>query len=153
MADFTLTSPSFAEGAPIPTRHSCDGSDLSPALEWRGAPSGTESLALILDDLDAQGFIHWVVIDIPGGSSGSLPEGIKPTDAPLQGRSDFVLSGYGGPCPPNSPTSSPHRSRFTIWALSTQLNLSGTPTADEVRAAMADHILAQATLTGTYTRK
>jgi hypothetical protein len=68
MAGFVLTSPSFDEGGAIPIRHTCDGADVSPALNWEGAPQGTVSLALILDDPDANGFIHWVVVDIPGGA-------------------------------------------------------------------------------------
>ena len=147
MAGFVLTSPSFDEGGAIPTRHTCDGSDISPALDWEGAPRGTASLALILDDPDARGFTHWVVYDIPGGSHGSLPEGLIPNALP-QGRNDFGRTGYGGPCPP----SGTHHYRFTLWALSSRLNLSGTPSAAEVRTALTVKILAQTKLTGTYTR-
>lgn len=148
MAGFVLTSPSFDEGGAIPIRHSCDGTDVSPALNWEGAPAGTVSFALILDDPDARGFIHWVVYDIPGGT-GSLPEWVNPTGDPPQGRNDFGKTGYGGPCPP----SGTHHYRFTLWALSTRLNLSGTPSAAEVRTALTTRILGQTTLIGTYTRK
>jgi Raf kinase inhibitor-like YbhB/YbcL family protein len=149
MAGFTLTSPSFNEGGQIPVKHTCDGENLSPALAWEGAPQGTVSFALIVDDPDARGFIHWVAFDIRGGSSGSLPEGVRPADTPPQGRSDFGQRGYGGPCPP----SGTHRYRFTLWALSARLNLSGTPSAAEVRTATTNLILAQTTLTATYTRQ
>ena len=149
MAGFVLTSPSFDEGGAIPIRHTCDGADVSPALNWEGAPQGTVSLALILDDPDANGFIHWVVVDIPGGASSSLTEGLTGTDPQLQGRNDFGRSGYGGPCPPGGT----HHYRFTLWALSARLNLSGTPTAAQVRTAFSTRILGQTTLTGTYTRK
>lgn len=149
MAGFTLTSPSFSEGGQIPARHSCDGEDLSPALAWQGAPQGTVSFALIVDDPDARGFIHWVVFDIRGGPAGSLPEDVRPADPPTQGRNDFGQKGYGGPCPP----SGTHRYRFTLWALSGRLNLSGTPSAAEVRTAATNLILGQTTLTSTYTRR
>jgi Raf kinase inhibitor-like YbhB/YbcL family protein len=148
MAGFVLTSPSFEAGGAIPVRHSCDGTDVSPALVWQGAPHGTVSFALIVDDPDARGFIHWVVYDIPGGSGGSLPEGVTPT-APPQGRNDFGRAGYGGPCPPGGT----HHYRFTLWALSSRLNLSGTPSAAQVRTALTTRILAQSTLIGTYTRQ
>jgi phosphatidylethanolamine-binding protein (PEBP) family uncharacterized protein len=49
----TLTSPAFAEGGEIPTRYTCEDQDVSPALAWSEPPSGTESLALIVDDPDA----------------------------------------------------------------------------------------------------
>jgi Raf kinase inhibitor-like YbhB/YbcL family protein len=149
MAGFALTSPSFDGGGAIPVRHSCDGTGVSPALAWQGAPQGTVSFALIVDDPDARGFIHWVVFDIAGGNGGSLPEGIGPTDSPPQGRNDFGKAGYGGPCPP----SGTHHYRFTLWALKSRLNLSGTPSAAEVRTALTTRILGQATLIGTYTRQ
>jgi hypothetical protein len=148
MAGFVLTSPSFDEGGAIPIRHSCDGDDISPALDWEGAPRGTASLALIVDDPDARGFTHWVMYDIPGGSSGSLREGLQANDFPPQGRNDFGRTGYGGPCPP----SGTHHYRFTLWALSSRLVLSGAPSASDVRAAAASKSLGQTTLTGTYTR-
>lgn len=149
MAGFVLTSPSFDEGGAIPIRHACDGVDVSPALAWQGAPQGTVSFALIVDDPDARGFIHWVVYDIPGGPAGSLPEGIGPADSPPQGRNDFGRTGYGGPCPPGGT----HHYRFTLWALSSRLGLSGTPSAAEVRVAAASKSLGQTALAGTYTRK
>ena len=149
MAGFVLTSPSFDEGGAIPIRHSCDGVDVSPALAWQGAPQGTVAFALIVDDPDARGFIHWVVFDISGGPGGSLPEGVAPTGGPSQGRNDFGRTGYGGPCPP----SGTHHYRFTLWALKSRLGLNGTPSAAEVRTALTVKILAQTTLTGTYTRQ
>jgi Raf kinase inhibitor-like YbhB/YbcL family protein len=149
MAGFVLSSPSFVEGGAIPARHSCDGTDLSPALTWEGAPRGTVSFALIVDDPDARGFVHWVIFDMTGGSTGSLPEGVLPTGVAPQGRNDFGQSGYGGPCPP----SGTHHYRFTLWALSSRLGLSGTPSAAEVRTALTTKILAQTYLTGTYTRQ
>jgi Raf kinase inhibitor-like YbhB/YbcL family protein len=149
MAGFVLTSPSFEEGGAIPGRHSCDGANVSPALAWQGGPQGTVSLALIVDDPDARNFIHWVVFDIPGASAGSLPEGLRATDAPPQGRNDFGRPGYGGPCPP----SGTHHYRFTLWALSSRLGLNGTPSAAEVRTASTTRILGQTTLTATYTRQ
>jgi Raf kinase inhibitor-like YbhB/YbcL family protein len=149
MAGFMLTSPNFAEGGAIPFKHTCDGENLSPALSWQGAPQGTVSFALVVDDPDARGFIHWVVFDIGGGPAGSLPEGVRSADSPAQGRNDFGQKGYGGPCPPGGT----HRYRFTLWALSGRLNLSGNPSAAEVRTATTNLILGQTTLTATYTRR
>ena len=148
MAGFVLTSPSFSEGGSIPSRFSCDGSDVSPALAWQGVPQGTAAFALVVDDPDARGFVHWVVFDIPG-STASLPEGVRATDTPPQGANDFGRVGWGGPCPP----SGTHHYRFTLWALSARLGLSGTPTAAQVRASVSGRILAQTTLTATYTRR
>jgi Raf kinase inhibitor-like YbhB/YbcL family protein len=149
MAGFTLTSSSLTEGGSIPMQHTCDGQDLSPALSWQGAPDGTLSLALIVEDPDARGFVHWVVYDISGGPTGALPEGIRSNDRLPQGRNDFGKTGYGGPCPP----SGTHRYVFTLYALSARPNLSGLPSAADVRAAITGRILAEASLTATYRRK
>jgi hypothetical protein len=150
MAGFTLTSPSFSEGGAIPEKHSCDGSDFSPALEWSGAPTGTAVFALIVDDPDASGFIHWVAFNIAAGSGGGLAEAVPPAGPPPQGRNGFGRTGYGGPCPPGGT----HHYRFTLYALSQPLALRGTPSASDVRAALATGVLlGQTILTGTYTRK
>ena len=150
MAGFVLTSPSFSEGGPIPVKHSCDGQDLSPALSWDGAPAGTAVFALIVDDPDANGFVHWVAYNIPGGPGGGLAEGVPAAGPPPQGRNGFGRTGYGGPCPP----SGTHRYRFTLFALSQPIAVTGTPTAADLRGVMATRVLlGQTTLTGTYTRR
>jgi Raf kinase inhibitor-like YbhB/YbcL family protein len=149
MAGFTLTSSDFSEGSAIPVAQSCDGANLSPALAWQGAPTGTAAFTLLVDDPDANGFVHWVAFDMPGGSSGSLPGGVKPSGPPAQGANGFGRNGYGGPCPPGGT----HHYRFTLYALSAPLGLTGSPSAAQVRSAMAPLILAQTTLTGSYTRR
>src|SRR5208283_4753292 len=72
-----LTTTSFANGQPIPRRHAFDDQDLSPALQWSGAPPATKSLALICDDPDAPvgTWVHWVIYDLPPGAAG-LSEGV-----------------------------------------------------------------------------
>ena len=149
MTAMMLTSPSFGEGDPIPIRHTCDGEDISPALSWQGAPAGTAGFALVVDDPDARGWVHWVVYDIPGGTAGYLPEGVRPTDRPPQGVTDSGRIGWGGPCPP----SGTHRYEFTLYALSGPIGLTGAPTAADVRTAAAKMLLAQTTLTATYKRR
>jgi Raf kinase inhibitor-like YbhB/YbcL family protein len=145
----TLTSPSFGEGGAIPERHTCDGSDVSPALSWQGAPAQTVAFALVMDDPDARGWVHWVMYDIPGGTSGSLPEGVRPDERPPQGMTSFGRTGWGGPCPP----SGTHRYVFTLYALSGPIGLGGSPTAAQVREAAAPLTLATATLVGTRMRR
>jgi Raf kinase inhibitor-like YbhB/YbcL family protein len=147
MAGFVLTSPSFEEGGSIPTKYSCQGQDVSPALAWSGAPGATASFALIVDDPDARGFIHWVIWGLPGGQTGSLAEA-TPAWNPPQGRNDFGRGGWGGPCPP----SGTHHYRFTLYALAAALNLPPNVRAADVRTSMSGKILAQTILTGTYTR-
>ncbi|MGH6690372.1 MAG: methylenetetrahydrofolate reductase, partial [Gammaproteobacteria bacterium] len=72
---FTLSSPDFAPGGEIPAHHTCEGADLSPTLVWSGAPAGSKSFALIVDDPDAPDpeaprmtWVHWVLYDLLPGT-------------------------------------------------------------------------------------
>ncbi len=146
---FTLTSPAFHAGGAIPRKYSCDGEDVSPPLQWQGAPANATAFALIVDDPDARGFVHWVAFDLTASASGGLPEAVSASpDAPSQGTNDFGRIGWGGPCPP----SGTHRYQFTLYALDGLLGLTGAPRAAQVRRAMEGHILSQATLEATYRR-
>lgn len=146
---FTLTSTAFKDGAAVPRKFSCDGENVSPALEWQGAPDGAQRFALIVDDPDANGFVHWVVFDMTASQSGGLPEGVSTSpDAPPQGTNGRGSVGWFGPCPP----SGTHHYTFTLMALDAALELTGAPKADDVRHAAEGHIVAQAVLTGTFKR-
>lgn len=149
-----VLSPVFQEGDTIPTKYTCQGQDISPRLVWREPPTGTQTFALILDDLDAPGgvFTHWILFNIPSNSR-ELPEAV-PTQAQLasgalQGKNDFGKTGYGGPCPPPG---RPHRYQFTIYALDDSLDLEAGASKKQVLDAMQGHVLAQGQLTGTYRR-
>ncbi len=150
-----LTSTAFAEGAAIPTKHTCDAKNVSPPLKWTGAPPGTKSLALIADDPDAPvgTWVHWVLYDLPASVS-ELPEDVAKSQyvagGAKQGLNDFRHLGYGGPCPPHG---KPHRYFFKLYALDTVLDLKPGLTKKELESAMDKHILAQAQLMGTYQRK
>jgi len=144
---FTLTSPAFADGSPIPREFSCRGQDVSPALAWRGVPPGTAALVLFVDDPDGHDWVHWTALDIRG-ADGELPRGVSPSaDPPQQGRNDFGRIGYGGPCPP----SGTHHYRFALYALAAPLGLPGHPDGATVRAALdRARVLGTVTLVGTY---
>lgn len=140
----TLTSPAFADGGAIPVRYTCDGADVSPPLAWDGVPDGVRALALIVEDPDAGGFIHWVLTDIPGDLR-ELPE--DQGDAiGAPGVTSFARSGWGGPCPP----SGEHHYVFTLYALSAPLIVDGAATANHVRSAVDRVLLASGQLTGVY---
>ncbi len=146
MSDLTLSSPAFADGGAIPRQYTCDGEDRSPPLAWSGVPDGVEAFALIMEDPDAGGFIHWVLSDIPGDLR-ELAEGHGDAiGAP--GRTSFGDVGWGGPCPPTGE----HRYVLTLYALSARLSVGVAPSASEVRAAVSGVLLGQATLSGVYRR-
>ena len=146
MADFLLTSSAFAAGGTIPRRHSCDGEDHSPPLSWTAPPTGTRSLALILDDPDAPGgrFVHWLAWGIPP-DAGGLAEGEA---APLEGRNGFGSVGYRGPCPPHGR----HRYRFLLHALGEELRLAPGAGVRELERTLTGNLLAVTELVGTYER-
>jgi Raf kinase inhibitor-like YbhB/YbcL family protein len=144
-----ISSPAFDDGAPIPTRFTCDGEGISPEVDWSGAPAGTATLALTVIDPDAGGFVHWLVYDIPAASAGSLAENIGTgAGAPPQGANGRGKAGYTGPCPP----SGTHHYVFSLYALDRALGLTGTPSHRDIEAAIKGHILATTVLTGTYKR-
>ncbi len=149
-----LTSPAFEHEADIPKKHTCDGPDVSPALNWSAPPAGTRSFCLIMDDPDAPGgtWVHWVLYNLPA-ETRSLAEGIpnekELADGTRQGRNDFARPGYGGPCPPRGPA---HRYYFKLYALDIKLDLPSGATKADLEKAMAKHILAQGQMMGRYKR-
>lgn len=148
-----LKSPAFSHNGEIPREYTCDGEDVSPALEWGGLPAGAGSLALIVDDPDAPDpkapkmtYVHWVLYDIPTSEMRIARAG-KPKGA-RDGRNDFKRTGYGGPCPPIGR----HRYFFKMYALDAMLGDLKTPTKDDLLKAMKEHVIEQAELVGTYER-
>ncbi len=150
-----LSCEAFAEGAEIPAKFTCDDKDVSPPLKWSGAPAGTKSFAVVVDDPDAPmgTWVHWVLYNLPGTET-ELSEGTPRTESipsgAKQGLNDFRKIGYGGPCPPPG---KPHRYMFKVYALDAMLELKPGATKKQLEQAMGKHILAQAQLMGTYKRK
>jgi Raf kinase inhibitor-like YbhB/YbcL family protein len=142
------------EGQPIPGKHTCDGPDVSPSLQWSEAPAGTKSFALVCDDPDAPmgTWVHWVIYGLPAAMR-ELPEMVATTErlpnGAKQGLNDFRRVGYGGPCPPPG---GPHRYFFKLYALDTELPLQSRATKRDLLRAMSGHVLAEAQLMGTYQR-
>jgi Raf kinase inhibitor-like YbhB/YbcL family protein len=149
-----LLSSSFANGQPIPLRHTGDGVNVSPPLAWDGVPPGTKSLALICDDPDAPKttWVHWVLYCLPP-TLLDLPEGVPTTptlpDGSAQGRNDFGAVGYGGPAPPKG---TPHRYFFKLYALDVMPALPPAASKADLLTAVTGHTLAEAELMGTYQR-
>ncbi|HET8577773.1 MAG TPA: YbhB/YbcL family Raf kinase inhibitor-like protein [Methylomirabilota bacterium] len=162
---FKLSSPDIKPGGSIAEEQvfngfGCSGKNISPALQWSGAPKGTKSFALLVHDPDAPtggaGWWHWVVIDIPadatelkkdaGKADGSnLPKGA------VQITTDFGSPGWGGPCPPAG--DKPHRYNFTLHALKVdKLDVPKDAKASLVGFMVNANSMAKATLTGKYGR-
>jgi len=149
-----VTSPAFEQGGDIPRRHTGEGEDLSPALNWQGAPQGTRAFALICHDPDAPlvtegryGFVHWLLYNLPGSLSG-LEEAAKEGTA---GINDFGNQGYGGPMPP--PGHGDHSYYFWVLALDRELELASGLSLNALLEAVEPHLLGMSRLVGRYARE
>lgn len=151
----TLSSTAFTNGGEIPPKYTCEGNDISPALEWTGMPDQTRSLVLIVDDPDAPDprapkmtWVHWVLFNIPPDTTG-LPEDVTSADLPHgteEGMNDWKRTGYGGPCPPVGR----HRYFHKLYALDTVIKGMKKASKATIEAAMVAHIIAETELIGTY---
>lgn len=100
---FDLSSPAFTHEGTIPARHTCDGDDLSPPLDWTGVPAGSRGIALLVDDPDAPDpaaprrvWAHWIRYNIPAAAT-DLDEGAgnrAPADGAREGLTDSDAPGY-----------------------------------------------------------
>ena len=145
--ELTITSPAFADGAPIPVQYSCKGANIAPPLAW-SAPAGAGELALVVDDPDAvRGlYVHWIVTGIAPGS-GRTADG----QTPGNGRSlpnSGGQQGYFGPCPPAG--TGTHHYRFFLYQLPAPPQLSSGSAGVQAAQAIAQAATAQARLTGTF---
>lgn len=161
-AQFMLASTDVKSGSPMGVAQvytACKGQNISPALSWSGEPSGTQSFAVTMYDADARagaGWWHWIVFNIPAtahslaagagrGGSKDLPGGA------LQGRNDFGLSQYSGPCPPVGEHA--HHYEITIYAVKVrQLPVESTAAGAAVTSMLRSNTLATAQIVGRYGR-
>lgn len=149
MSTLALTSPSFTHKTRLPVDFTCDGTDISPELNWSGIPANTESFALIVSDPDAPSgtFYHWIVYDIPKTTTG-LPEGVKTLPAQTkQGKNSAGNNEYMGACPPKGKD---HHYIFTLYALNKKLDLPPGIDAKTLLQAMQNHITGKTELIAIY---
>ncbi len=154
LSDMQLTSSAFAQGGPIPARHTGEGEDTSPPLEWSDAPDGARSFAVVCHDPDAPvvsaggyGFVHWVLYNIPAGVTGLAEGGADYSTGP----SDFGKLGYGGPMPPNGHGT--HRYFFWVLALGREPDLEPGLTLRQLLETIEPDVLGMNRLLGTYERE
>ena len=149
IASITLTSRSFGVNTSIPIDNTCDGKDVSPQLTWSSPPEGTKTLALLLEDLDASSYTHWLVFNLPaettqiaeGGDVGELGGKLGSNDSP-----DLR---YAGPCPPRREL---HRYAFHLFAVDTVLNLPEGARRRAFDTSLNGHLIGEGTLAGMAAR-
>lgn len=143
----TLSSEDFASNGMIPSVHTCDGTSLRPSLTVHGVPSGTKSLAVIIEDPDVPTgtFVHWTAWNIDPGVSTidvTLPSGS------VEGFTSRGQPGYVGLCPPTGT----HHYVFRVYAMNTMLTLPADSTPDALKSRLSHGVLAQAEYVGLYAR-
>lgn len=148
-----IQSPAFQDGGAIPKLYTCKGKNVSPPLSWSSVPTGTASIALVVDDPDAPKgtYDHWVVFNLPPDSKGlpeAVPPGKKLSNGAEQGVTTNRKNGYLGPCPP----SGTHRYFFRLYALDKKTDLKSGATKSELLKAMQGHVLAEGQLMGTFSK-
>jgi Raf kinase inhibitor-like YbhB/YbcL family protein len=138
----------FNDGQRIPSKYTCDGTDVNPPLEFINVPKNTKSLILIVDDPDSPSkiFAHWILWNI-SPNTRNIKENSSPKEA-REGINDFGNIGYGGPCP----HSGEHRYQFKLFALDIEVNLPNDSKKSEVERVMKGHVVDKAILAGTYSK-
>jgi Raf kinase inhibitor-like YbhB/YbcL family protein len=152
-----VSSPAFANDDALPIGNTCDGAGTPPKIVWSNLPANTKSVAVVVDDPDAgeKPFVHWIVIGLPpeNGSVPSTAKDVRELD------NTGGTTGWTAPCPPPG---SPHRYRFTVYALrdfvcagdadDLRTSSCSPPGAADALDRIAGTALAKGTLTGTYQR-
>jgi len=158
-SDFQMTSPMFKDGEDIPDVYAHSHQNFSPAFQWKGLPEGVKELALVCEDPDAPAkkpWIHWIAYQIPSHLT-SFKEGLNRNKEALQelgileGKNSWGNATYEGPEPPEG--EGPHRYFFRLYALSRPVALHAGASIEELREAMKNHVLGEATLMGHYETK
>jgi Raf kinase inhibitor-like YbhB/YbcL family protein len=141
-----VSSPAFQAEGEIPSKYTCEGEDVNPPLQIGQIPEDAVTLALIMEDPDAPGgtFDHWLVWNIERTSS--IREATNPG---INGLNSGGKTGYHGPCPPRGS----HRYYFHVFALDAHLHLRPGMNKQELKEAMASHILAEGSIMGRYRKK
>ncbi len=154
-APLQLTVSGFADGSEMPLKYTCYGqpAGVSPAIEWKSVPPGTQSFLLLMHDLEPHpgkglgDITHWLIWNVPGTATG-LPEGV-PAAATLpdnahqlkRGNGREALAGYFGPC---APPGTFHHYAWELWALDKLLDVPADATRADVMKAADGHILGSA---------
>ena len=148
---FIMKATSFNNEEMIPQKHTCEGENISPSLEWRDAPNGTQSFVLIVDDPDAPlgTWNHWLIYGIPNHIT-KLEENIKTLPSPAKlGLNSWGSKNYSGPCPP----SGEHRYYFKLFALNAQIESKDKVSRTNIEQLIKPYIIGETVLMGRYERK
>ena len=142
----TATLP-FAEGGAIPAGFTCDGKNVSPAINWAGVPEGTVEIAIQVVDLETDDYTHWVITGLQP-AAGGVAEGVVPVGA-VQAKNSKGTLGYTGPCPPKGTL---HNYLYEVDALDSHVTIGSGTDPDSALQAIGAATIQSASVTGTYQR-
>jgi hypothetical protein len=160
----TLITTAWPDGGFIPQKYAQSGPEISPGIQWSGAPQGVVSYVLTFIDADTvvngstDGLLHWMLWNIPGTATTipqALPQGFELEDGTRQ----ISASGprYRGPA-------AQHHYILELYALDTKLEIKVPPQGPQdpnpnpqairtqMMQAMAGHIRGKAAYVGLFRR-
>lgn len=146
LGGMTVTMP-FELDTPIPTKYTCDGQNVSPAITWSDLPPGTVEVAIQVIDLEAENYTHWVIAGLRP-ESGGIAEGSSPMGA-VQAKNSKGTIGYTGPCPPKGST---HNYLFEVLALDRTITLLNGADPNEMMEAINEATIQSSGNSGYVTR-
>ncbi len=134
----------WADGGTIDAAYTCHGADESPAVSWLGAPAEAVEMALVVTDSDANDFVHWIIAGLDP-KNPTIPRNNPPISA-IEGQNGYSTAaapsiGWKGPCPPTGAT---HHYRFTLYALSQQVELPTGSSATDLLSVIEGSAIASA---------
>jgi hypothetical protein len=161
---FVVTSPAFKDGDLVPATYAlsgpgidgtdCGGQGFSPPLQWANPPTGTQSFALIIFDVDGArgaGVTHWVAYNLPATKlSVAQGEGAAGSATLTNGKNTHGTAEDRGFCPPKG--DAPHHYVMTVYALDLPPTLAPGLTRDDTLAAIKGHVLRLASVVARYAR-
>jgi Raf kinase inhibitor-like YbhB/YbcL family protein len=146
-----VESKAFEDGGIVPLKYSFYGANTLPDFKLSTLPADTQSIAVILHDLDvapaynSDDNLHWLAWNIPATvpvtqiEEGKLPEGS------VNGRNGRPYMGMGAPNGPRY-----HHYVFEFYALNAKLDLPATGGRPELLEAMKGKVLAKAAYVGRF---
>lgn len=152
LSTFTLTSEAGVDGGTLPVEYTCDGTSVTPALSWSGAPGETKEFAIMMTTIPVDGSTKWswVLYNIPATTT-SLAKGSSGVGT-LGVGSHFVTQAYQPPC---SKGPGLNKYTFTIYALSENPVLPANQievTGEVLTQAISNITLDSASLSLSYQR-
>jgi Raf kinase inhibitor-like YbhB/YbcL family protein len=138
----------FENSGLMPAEYTCDAGDNNPEFIIEDVPEKTKTFAMTMEDRDSpiRAMVHWIIFNIPGDireiKENTVPQGS------IQGTNDFGKQSYKGPCP----DSAIHRYEFKLFALDRVLEVDEKTKKAELENLMKGRTLAEAVLTGLYSR-